>query len=254
MSPPDVRGKIRNLAQRLRTPKVRVGTHTPVFLICRDRVAPLSQLVYWLEAEGFENLVLVDNDSTYPPLLEFYEETPHRVVRLGRNVGHHSPWLPELAAIRGDRDAYVVSDPDVIPEPLAGGAVQRFADLLNRYPGYAKAGFGLRIDDLPDRYAHRDAVLRWEAEAWQREVEPGVFHAPIDTTFALYRAGAGFSLGPALRTGAPFLAKHEPWYRVDAHTDEELTYYYARAQSSDATWRPDAKDDMYDDRSGSGQG
>lgn len=247
MRPLNLRGRAKNLQTRLRTPRVIVGPGTPVLLICRDRLTPLSTLVTWLEAEGFENISFIDNDSTFPPLLDYFDQTPHRVVRLRRNVGHHSPWLPEVTELRDERAPYVVSDPDVIPEDGAEGAVARFADLLNRYPGHTKAGFGLRIDDLPEGYAHRESVVRWEAGSWQKEVEPGVFQAPIDTTFALYRPGSQFTLGPALRTGAPYMARHEPWYRIDAEDDPELRYYYAHAKPSVATWQPTSKDSMYDD-------
>ena len=58
----------------------------PIFINCRDRVTPLRDLVAWLERAGHQRIILVDNDSTYEPLLEFYEQSPHEVVRLGQNL------------------------------------------------------------------------------------------------------------------------------------------------------------------------
>ena len=52
----------------------------PIFINCRDRITCLSVLVDWLEKAGHENIYLLDNDSSYPPLLEYYEQTPHTVV------------------------------------------------------------------------------------------------------------------------------------------------------------------------------
>ncbi|WP_206678274.1 hypothetical protein, partial [Salmonella enterica] len=86
---------------------------------CRDRLDPLLDLLAWLEAEGMTDIHLIDNDSTSPSLLDFFETTHHAVVRLGRNVGHTSPWLPELAHLR--RGPFVVSDCDVVPDVDAAG-------------------------------------------------------------------------------------------------------------------------------------
>ena len=64
-----------------------VPTTYPVFINCRDRLAPLRTLVEWLEQAGSTEVYLLDNDSTYEPLLDYYSQTPHTVVRLGRNWG-----------------------------------------------------------------------------------------------------------------------------------------------------------------------
>ena len=50
----------------------RITANIPVFIICRDMVTPLGDLVAWLERNGHQRLILVDNASTYPPLVEYY--------------------------------------------------------------------------------------------------------------------------------------------------------------------------------------
>jgi hypothetical protein len=102
-------------------------------------------------------------------------------------------------------------------------------------------GFGLRIDDLPAAYAHRDAVIAWEQRFWQDEVEHGVFRAPIDTTFAMTRPRVGYVLEPALRTGPPYVARHLGWYVDSAHPTDELLYYRSHADPLVTNWeREDA--------------
>lgn len=44
-----------------------------MFVLCRDRVEPLRELVDWLELAGLERIVLIDNDSAYEPLLAYLE-------------------------------------------------------------------------------------------------------------------------------------------------------------------------------------
>ena len=71
-------------------------------------------------------------------------------------------------------------------------------------------------------------MLRNEAEFWENEVEPGVFDAVSDTTFALYRPftkGASSPYKFMCRTGAPYMMRHLPWYLDLDNLDEEERYY-----------------------------
>lgn len=204
-------------------PPVRV----PVFINCRERVTALAELVSWLERAGCEELYLLDNDSSYEPLLAYYERTPHRVVRLGDNFGRFALWTaPGVFELTRGRQ-FVYTDPDVVPVddcPLE--ALDRFDELLRRYPAVNKAGFGLRIDDLPEHYKHREAVRAWEGQHWRWPVEPGAYLSSIDTTFALYRPGGQFRPAEAIRTGPPYVARHTPWYLDVDHPSEEEVYYH----------------------------
>jgi hypothetical protein len=206
----------------------------PVFVISRDRLSPLAELVAWLERAGCGEIYLVDNDSVYEPLLEYYERTPHTVLRLGRNAGKLALWEAPGVFDRTRGRPFVYTDPDVIPDegcPL--DALDRFATLLRRYPAVKKVGFGLRIDDLPDRYRHRAAVIAWERRMWEWPVERDAYYAPIDTTFALYPAGGAWGR-EAIRTGPPYVARHATWYAdLDAPTEEEA-FYHRRIAADEA--------------------
>ena len=150
--------------------KTRSAHDVPVFVNCRDRVSSLRLLVSWLERAGHERIHLVDNDSTYEPLLEYYETTPHTVVRLGANCGHLAPWTMGVIEHHA-RGPYVVTDPDVVPtEECPPDAVARLLELLDRHPGHVKAGLGLVIDDLPD---HIEPVRLYESYLRNFEIEAG---------------------------------------------------------------------------------
>lgn len=209
----------------------------PVFVICRDRLGPLARLVTWLEQTGHEEIYLVDNDSAYPPLLEYYAQTRHEVIRLGANVGHLAPWSEGIVRKYAGGRRYVVTDFDVVPdEACPADAVVRFSRLLDRYPTHVKAGFGLRIDDLPHHNPRRSDIVAWERYFWRRRISRGVYHADIDTTFALYREDAEFAQGPAIRTGPPYVARHLPWYDDPSEPSEEVRYYQERANQTISTW------------------
>lgn len=221
----------------------------PVFIVSRDQVTWLRMLVGWLERHGTAEIVIVDNASTYPPLLEYLETTAHQVVRLDDNLGPQAPWasgsVERLAAGR----PYIVTDPDIVPtEECPADAIATLLRVLARHPAHVKAGLGLRIDDLPDRYEMADRVRAYEVRHWRKAFgrRPRLFQAPVDTTFALYRpltAGFAFALGPAIRTGAPYLARHMPWYADSAHPTDEERYYRAHASSGMSHWNLAADDD-----------
>lgn len=213
----------------------------PVFIPVRDRVTPLRRLVDWLERAGQQEIWLIDNLSTYEPVLEYLSSSRHHVVRCDYNFGHRSPWLTGSVQRYAHRRFFVVSDPDVVPDdacPL--DALDHFRVLLERYSDVDKVGFGLRIDDLPSTYPLAEDVRRWEARFWSREVESGVFRADIDTTFALYRPlDRRHDEGRALRTGAPYVARHTPWYVDASNLSDEEAYYRAHADSTLSNWDRD---------------
>jgi hypothetical protein len=205
--------------------------HVPVFINARDRLTPLVQLVGWLEGAGIEEIYLIDNDSAYEPLLDWYDRTPHELIRLPRNYGKFSLWdAPDLFQLTRGRH-FVYTDPDVIPDDDCPPDVFEFLRaLLDRYRGINKARLGLLVDDLPECYRHRRAVAEWERGYWLWPLEQGVYYAAIDTTFAMYRPGSGPKPLDAARTGRPYVARHSPWYQDSRMPSEEDGFYERRAE------------------------
>jgi hypothetical protein len=195
----------------------------PIIVInCRDRVTHLRKLVGWLERAGHERIVLLDNASTFPELLDFYERTPHEVVRLDRNAGSRAIWLSD----RTPSEPFVYTDPDILPiDACPADAIAYLAELLDRFPRAQKAALGLYLDDVPETLDS----LEWERSlvAGSKLCAPGVFDTLSDTTFALYRANAPFGLH-ALRTGWPYQARHMSWYSQEPLSAEDA-YYLERA-------------------------
>ncbi|HET9111698.1 MAG TPA: hypothetical protein VFN78_12795 [Ktedonobacterales bacterium] len=211
-------------------------TQVPIIINNRDRLEPLLKLLDWLQRAGQHNIYIVDNDSTYPPLLAYYRRCPYKVIMLRENVGHLAAWTQGIVEQVAKDQYYVVSDPDIVPvEYCPTDALDRFRDILDRHPDRFKAGFGLKIDDLPSHYKFASEVKAWEGQFWTMEREPGVFDAPIDTTFALYRPGSP-QLVSALRTGEPYVARHTPWYANTRRPDREERYYRAHTRADVNHW------------------
>jgi hypothetical protein len=213
----------------------------PIIINNFNRLDFLKQQIDWLQKAGYTNIHIIDNQSTYPPLLEYYKTLPYTIYRLDRNQGHFSIWETILFS-RFSHDYYVYTDPDILPvEGCPSNILAYFQSLLHKYPGYKKVGFGLLINDLPDSYNLKPKVVKWEQQFWEKPLEQDVYDALIDTTFALYRPGAkGGADGPAIRTAGKYVARHLPWYENSAALDEE-TQYYLRSSSAASSWYAAAK-------------
>lgn len=217
--------------------KIDVG-NIPVIINNRNRYTYLLELIKWLENADMDNIIILDNDSTYEPLLDYYATTSHRVVKLNANVGHLALWKSTLYDEVSSQH-YIYTDPDVVPaKNCPEDVIWYLLEQLRKYPAIQKIGLGLKIDDLPEHYSHKRKVIDWESKFWKHEIAPGIYNAEVDTTFALYRPytnGAKW-VAPAYRTGEPYVAHHLPWYENTASPGEENEYYASHARQGATHW------------------
>lgn len=205
----------------------------PIFIQNFNRFTFLKKQIHWLLNAGYKNICIIDNQSNYPPLLAFYEELAaqptFKVVRHLQNSSRLALWESGALEQFEVTGPFVYTDSDVIPDRSCPvDVVAHLAMHLHDNPGIFKAALGLRIDDLPETYKFRNEVIAWERQFWRAPVARGLFLANTDTTFALYRPGSGFSF-ESVRTGWPYLARHEPWYADSEHPTEEDKIYEATA-------------------------
>lgn len=205
----------------------------PIYIISFNRLSYLKSLVSWLEKAGCANIHIVDNASTYPPLLDYLAQTKHTVHRMEKNYGHTVLFdAPEFKDVV-DNQYFVLSDPDILPVEDCPSDFMRFLyGVLERFPNVTKAGISLKLDDLPDHYALKETVIKWESAFYKKALKgtsPALYKAPIDTTFALYRPRKEWKKGfaEAIRTGFPYQARHLPWYKDLNKLTEEDRFYNA---------------------------
>jgi glycosyltransferase involved in cell wall biosynthesis/cytochrome c-type biogenesis protein CcmH/NrfG len=210
----------------------------PAFIINKNRLSSLRNLVEWLRRFDLE-VVIIDNASTYEPLLKWYQRTSVEVMRMHVDHGHTVGWSKGIFASRAT-DRFIVTDADLdlsdVPED--------WLDVLSHgldASGLPKCGFSLEIDDLPDCFPFKSQVCQWEAKYWAENAPvAGFFGAAIDTTFALYRPDARLTQPSpgAWRTDRPYIARHLPWYVDPSHLDDEELYFIAHASAvSSYAWR-----------------
>lgn len=209
----------------------------PVIITVRDRITYLKKLLLWLENAGQHEIWLCDNASTYPPLVEFLKSTQHHVVYNKFNLGHRAPWLSGLVPELGHDRFFIISDPDVVPdEHTPSDVLEMFESTLRANPNIDKAGFSLRIDDLPDHYIHKADVITWESQFWKTSTVSGFYSSPIDTTFAMHRPGGGHLNANSLRSAPPYTARHLPWYQDLSNLSQEDSYYIEHSENLITNW------------------
>jgi len=209
----------------------------PIIITTRDRLEPLLPLVAWLEKIGQQEIWFCDNQSTYPPLVEYLQATKYQVRFNEINLGHRGPWLSGLVTELGLDCHFIISDPDVVPcAECPNDVLAIFEATLNEHPEIDKVGFGLRIDDLPEHFSHADSVRLFEAQWWKSIYKPGFYFSPIDTTFAMYRPGEGHQNQKSLRAAPPYVARHLPWYQDSANPSADARYYVEHADSLIINW------------------
>lgn len=210
----------------------------PILINNRNRYTYLKQMVDWLTEAGYKNIIVLDNDSNYQPLLEYYKTAPVKVIYLKENVGYLSLWKSGVYK-QFYTDYYVYSDPDVLPaKDCPKDFMKHFMELLNKFPNVEKVGFGLKIDDLPDFYNKKQEVIEWESQYWKKAIEKDVYDAKVDTTFALYKpfTNGEIWVQNAVRTGGNFVAHHLPWYEDSKNETEENAFYRNNIKKGESHW------------------
>lgn len=201
------------------------------FIINYNRLILPARMADYL-AECGMRVVILDNDSDYPPLLEYYEETLHEVCKLGFNYGSAAPFHPAAGVYEkyDVHEKYVVTDPDLIIDHIPRDWPQVLQEGLDRYDFACKSGFSLRLGDLPNTEIGSLARKREEGY-WNNPLGDGKFYnAYIDTTFCLCRKRLHDF--PSVRAAPPYDAIHVPWYYTSLADIPEDELYYIRSTKS----------------------
>lgn len=219
------------------------------FIISFNRLTFLKAQVEFLSKFPELEIIIVDNHSTYPPLLEYLHELEGygtgtsgvQVIHVPTNRGHRVVWDLHLSKDLASDVPYLVTDCDVIPER------HDFLDLLKSglelFQNANKVGLGLRINDIPHGVPFRSEIIGHENNLLRHNTQDVRYaRMAVDTTMAIYRAGYhypsvwGYESDSneyrvlegvkSIRTTYPWTARHMSWYLTieDIKTDENQFY------------------------------
>jgi len=202
------------------------------FIISYNRLTPLKAMCEFLAQTGCEPII-IDNASTYPPLLDWLLDCPYEVHMRETNGGHQVLWN-EMSHLITDRH-YIVSDHDLDLSEIPHDYIEHLKQGLEMFPKVIKAGFSLKLLDLPLN-AYTREVISWERKFWETELKNGFYLSDIDTTFAMYDKTRNFGKLPNNRffsavRSKDYVARHIPWYLTKETMTEEESYYLANTHT-----------------------
>lgn len=211
----------------------------PIFINARDRVGVMKQLIDWLLDAGYRNLIILDNNSTYTGLLDYYSELEKdsriKIIRLGKNLGFKAIWKSGVLEDLKISTPYVYTDPDVIPvKKCPKDFVKQLLKILNEHREFRKVGLALVYEDIT--FYDKEKCQETESDLCKRsQINKYLAYANTDTTFALYSNTRNYSLRLSLRTLGDMRLKHLPWYFDYDNLPEDEKYYMEHADRNSIT-------------------
>jgi len=228
----------------------------PVILISFNRGEMLNKVVDGYRKQNVAVEIFVhDNGSDDPDTISILRKLEQEGVVVFRREKITSADELDLVdetvqSVFRDRPPapYAVSDCDVSIAESSPATLATYLRFLEEMPDIECAGPMLRIDDVPATYALYYAMLNrhvlqfWGKEPQVRSIdgaEVGYLPAPIDTTLAVYRAGAPYRrLRKGVRLYQPYAARHLDWYPEE----HEVAYRASTNGSRISSWSNPARE------------
>ncbi len=193
-------------------------------------------------------VIIVDNCSSYKPLLEWYKTCPYKVIStngIQLSTYNRFIWEMGLPEIHTNDNYYAVTDSDLGFKSVPKNFCEILVADIERNEGIIKCGLGLEIDNLP-RNCYADRYRESEKNNVLNPNQYGICDAAVDTTFAVYSKSRCNNLGKlwraegdsapesfldnryfyrSHRTYYPYMAQHLPWYMDINNLTEEQQYH-----------------------------
>lgn len=196
----------------------------PVVLTNMNRYTTCKKMVEDLfRLNPSARITIIDNASTYPPLLDWYEKIKND-VEVVRHQANYGPWVfLNSGYIHTIKDKwFVYSDADLELNPEMP---YNWQEIMQEYSlKYdRKASLALRISDIPDHYEFKEVIRDHQQVCWVPTDEKDVYLAITDMTFSMDCDNK--HRYESVRLAGNMEVKHVPWYIDFNNLDEEERYY-----------------------------
>jgi hypothetical protein len=183
------------------------------------------------------DIIIVDNSSTYEPLLEWYLTKPCKIITVSASF-HLSPWLLKLPETLGS-EFYVTSDPDLDLSSTPRDTLLFLKEKMLKYKEYDKIGLGIKNWNVSTESPYHKFLQEWAGLTWSEgSIKDGLLTAhQIDTTFAMYNLNRD-PRGSSCATFNPYSVNHIPWDFTSSYLNNlkelnyEFYYYLCNANKS----------------------
>ena len=198
------------------------------------------------------NVTIVDNNSGWPQLLDWYNKCPFKVVRLDKNIGGFGPSFS--GAITDISQYYMTCDSDLGLEEVPSDWDEVCIEGLKKY-NVPKIGLSLKDTDCPSQNPaylmdQFDKFPKGNPDIWKWADDKGKYcNYPVDSHFCVWnkneRPNNPNSQAGGIRTNKPYTARHLPWHIVmkkdkkeksfQIEMTDELCYYYLCCRHKNST-------------------
>ena len=212
----------------------------PCIIVNRDRLTSTRKLCSDLIALGYTNIHILDMESTYQPLMDWYQSMGNTIkVHYLSNIGQQALWKGTIMKQFSDYPFVVYSDSDVELNPNTPKSFIEQMILIAQDFRINKVGLGIEISDLPNNELC-NFIRGIESNYWNpnRRLQYGdleLYDSPIDTTFCVVRTNMNFTY-QAVRIGGDYKCRHIPWYTDFDNLSEEEEYYLSHADPTYSTY------------------
>ncbi len=239
-------------SEPLQTQELLLRRTLPLIINSFNQFTYLKNLLTKLDRDQFKNIIIVDNDSKYDPLLSYYEELNAigqvAIIFYGENKGPHFFHMKGVYKLFGSLP-HLYTDPDLDYDELAPNFLTELMTISEKYSMF-KVGPALEIpspDEIDNNIycvheARRWTIAEWEQQFWRNQIEEGLYYpGQIDTTFQLFNPKyftVGSELIDGIRIGKPgFRFKHLPWYSHKGYVPKLEQDFYSTTSSQKNTWK-----------------
>ena len=198
----------------------------PIYLTNMNRVTTTRKMVEdLLRLNPDAKITIIDNASTYPPLLEWYKEVEDKIT-IRRLDANHGPWVFFYGNIFNEceEDYYIYSDADLELNPNMPANWQEI--MFNYHKKYnVKCSLAPKIDDLPpDRkdqiLRHLNPQIAFQPVAGSDEIFTGI----TDMSFSFDSKEAGYRF-ESVKLAGEMECRHIPFYNDFDNLSEEEQYF-----------------------------
>ncbi len=219
-----------------------------IFMTNRNLVTWPKTMIEKFANENHE-ITIIDCNSTYVPLLDYYSTCGLEVIRLPNNGGH-ALWTTGIT--ENLNEPFVNTDPDYDLSSIPSDWDQVLLEGLKQFPQYNKFGFSWDESKVPpenpawieDNFVNHPNGL---PQLWGEQVKMpnNWYRYANDSSFAVQRPHSQDEIG-GIRKGRPYTGTHLPWHLTLEPSkdptkryvlwDDEIAYYFLTCENSSHTW------------------
>jgi glycosyltransferase involved in cell wall biosynthesis len=211
----------------------------PIIIPTFNNPTYLKNTVDYFLSKKYDNIVVLDNNSSYPPMIELLERFSKNFIVIMQNINAGPRQLMnDPKAFEILPEYFFITDPDLkFNDDMPDNFLEVFKKILDSHNVF-KVASALSLDIDAENVLDDDYVVfgthmtirqleqrYYETQVIDYHSSPG-YIADTDTTFALYKkSNSRFGLFRAIRMGGIFSAVHYGWYRNPPIPALEYEYY-----------------------------